>query len=608
MESRRSFIWLLPLLVMAAFLLLPGCPGELLPGGGTSQDSGPLPAHCTDGLYNMGEEGLDCGWSCPNECVFTEKSGVLLWSESWSGNVHVSSFVFVPGWVTLTIEPGTIVKFKHDRDYKSFERGGIGVEGTIIAAGTPQRQIWFTSDAPDPINGDWSGIGLSNSHGSRFDYAIMEFGEMGIEQFDSDATVSNSIVRWCNAEGLYAERSTPVFENNTLYSNGYHEIALEQYNEVIIRNNYFHDGVCGVHNEKTVSLISDNYFDNYKWPAVTAGMDSELKILNNVFLNVPHSPPYLIYGGATAQISGNLVWNPPPNNATLSMDEPSPNSTLPSNDSPSLPAPFPPSSIPPPPQFAYEDIRNFEIDYLPGDENDRFPYIYDSEDETRKVLKRIGEGLRFGWALAYAEGSLYRFSLGSTEKGESLDFIMLNPDTGEYEKFGNDWIMNPRGLAWDGEYFWVNDFSLLKIYKFRMRGGYIELLDSFDIPEKERGGTSGLATDGEYLYLRKRDGTGLYIIDKAGNLRGEISMGGGNLGSGLVWTGEHFWAVGGCKKGICKFTREGELVGEIYPAAKDTWALAWDGSHLWSIQRTSEMWDDPKIYEIEILDDSLGPQ
>ena len=34
--------------------------------------------------------------------------------------------------------------------------------------------------------------------------------------------------------------------------------------------------------------------------------------------------------------------------------------------------------------------------------------------------------------------------------------------------------------------------------------------------------------------------------------------------------------------------------------------MAWDGEYLWTLQRTCEMWDDPKIYQIEILDDTPG--
>ena len=73
-----------------------------------------------------------------------------------------------------------------------------------------------------------------------------------------------------------------------------------------------------------------------------------------------------------------------------------------------------------------------------------------------------------------------------------------------------------------------------------------------------------------------------------------------------MWTGEFFWAGYGHCKGLCKYTKDGKLVGEIYLPARDTWAMAWDGNYLWTIQRTSELWNDPKIYQIEILDDSLS--
>lgn len=104
--------------------------------------------------------------------------------------------------------------------------------------------------------------------------------------------------------------------------------------------------------------------------------------------------------------------------------------------------------------------------------------------------------------------------------------------------------------------------------------------------------------------MKSRDGSKLYKLDKSGKLVGEIYLQNNiRFDSDIVWTGNYFWASGGCEKGIGKFTTEGNLVGEIYPPAKDTWALAWDGNYLWSIQRTCEMWDDSKIYQIEILND-----
>jgi sugar lactone lactonase YvrE len=248
---------------------------------------------------------------------------------------------------------------------------------------------------------------------------------------------------------------------------------------------------------------------------------------------------------------------------------------------------------------------------VPGDIEDKYLYIY-SNDETRKTIKKIGKGLGFAWALLYSNGYLYRFSIGSGIIGKGQDFIRIDPETEEITRFGSNEFMNPRGLAYDGKFFYVNDFSLLKIFKFRLspeakEGDFIEIVDEFDIPEKELGGTMALTSDGNFLYHKSRDGSKLYKLNKEGRVLGEIKFEnpGGSMQC-LVWTGEYFWTCGGCKKGLCKFTNEGKLAGEIYPPAKDTWALAYDGKYLWSIQRTSETWDDPKIYQIEILDDSIN--
>ena len=498
-----------------------------------------------------------------------EKGGILRIDEIWSGEIIVTRTVIVPEGVTLTIKPGSLIKFKHYRGYQEPEKrvGLVITGGTLTAIGTPEEQIWFTSDAVEPINGDWNGIGLENTKDSKLDYVIVEFGEMGITQQNSKTVISNSIIRWSNAEGLYAERSQPLIVNNTLYGNGYHEIALEQYNQVKIFNNIIRDGHFGIHQEKTKTHIKGNYFKNEADLAITAGMESDVLIEENKFENIGSEPPIEFNHTCTVEMKNNDYGD-----GTVAI-----------------------------PQFDYQDVKRHELGYIPGDAQDKYPYIYEEVDETRRVVKRIGKDLYFGWALAFAEGKLWRFSLGSGEIGQQLDFIEIDPEGGNYKRYGNDLIMNPRGLTYDGRYFWVNDFSLLKIFKFHLKGDFIEIVDSFDIPDKELGGVSGLATDGTYLYLRSRDCSKVYRLDKQGNVVNEIYFEGGSL----VWTGEYFWTNNACQKGIGKFDKKGNLVGSIYPAAKDTWAFAWDGKYLWTIQRTCEMWNDPKIYQIEILDDSL---
>jgi len=495
------------------------------------------------------------------------KSGILTEDETWSGEIFVDSYLEVPRNVTLTIDPGTIIRVKACKDYQDLN-GKIGIHirgGTLNAMGSAEEQIVFTSGSEDPINGDWSGVWFHDSFGSTIDYVVVEFCLLGIGQFDSSVNISHSIVRWVNWEGIYAERSTFSVENCTLYSNGYHEIALEQYNQdVVIRNNIFRDGNFGVHSEKTDVLIEGNYFHDYSHIAITAGHQSNLTVINNKFENITDKE-IGVNPDCTLVESGNDMGG---------------------------------GSVPIP-EMDYEVIEWRTLGYIPCDRNDRYAYVFDPEDETRRVVERMGQGLSFGWTLLYADNYLWRFTFG----GATHDFVKINPADGTYQKFDSP-MMNPRGIAWDGEYFWVNDFSLLKIFKFKVNENSVVIHDSFDIPEKEKGGCMGLTFDGTFLYLIKRDGSGVYKIATNGTLMGSITFS-TPIHHAIVWTGEYFWAVGG-DRGIGKFTSDGNLVGSIYRVAEGTWGLAWDGEHLWTLQRTCELWDDDKIFRIEVLDCSLS--
>ncbi|MBU4501974.1 MAG: right-handed parallel beta-helix repeat-containing protein [Nanoarchaeota archaeon] len=517
-------------------------------------------------LYNLNRE-LD-----REITMLSLKGGTLTQDETWSGEILVTERVTVPEGVALTIESGTVIKFKHYRGYKEPWKGtGLGVAGgTIKAIGTPTKQIWFTSDAEEPINGDWGGIEIVNSSDSIIKYAIVEYAVLGVSQMESQATISHSIIRWSNSEGLYAERSTPTFEYNTLYSNGYHEIALEQYNtNAVIRNNVFSNGRAAIHTEETSATVENNYFLDYLDEAISAQAESTMQVNNNTFINTPQGA-LIVDKGSTMTLNNNS---------------------------------FVDSSHTPPP-FDYEDIKDRELDYIPGDPEDQYLYIYDDVDETRRTIKKIGEGLGFGWAITYANNYVWRFSF-SNQIGECPDFIRINPDTEETTRYRNDIIINPRGLTYDGDYFWTNDFSGLKIYQFSYGEDSIEIISFFDVPDKEDGGTNGLTTDGTYLYYHSRDGSKLYKLDKSGNIvetTNLISIG-ITMEGPLVWTGDGFWATGGI--GIVRYNTNWEEVSSIYPPAVGVWAIDWDGTYLWTIQRTCERWDDPKIYQIEILDDSL---
>ena len=85
--------------------------------------------------------------------VDTEVGGPIIADTTWAftnSPYIVTADVQVSAGVTLTIEPGVLVKFGRGRL--------LQVDGTLIARGTPDRSIIFSSSQSSPRLGDWGNI------------------------------------------------------------------------------------------------------------------------------------------------------------------------------------------------------------------------------------------------------------------------------------------------------------------------------------------------------------------------------------------------------------------------------------------------------------------
>ena len=569
----------------------------------------------------------------------SEKTGTLMKDETWAGEIHVTHELIVPERVTLTITPGTVVKFAHSRDYKHPDPGWLLVSGgTIKAVGTPEEPIWFTSDAEDPINGDWEGIAIEKSSKPNIiSYAIVEYSFIGIRFWTSSGTVSNSIIRWINAEGIYMERSNPVIENNTIYGTGYNGIAMEQFNDVLIRNNKIvNNQGSSIHGEATRAVIEGNIIRKSR-TGITFDDESDATLRNNLIEDIRNEAVHFYF-----RCDGNLFFNVIRNNgvgisasqsalaannndiynnemnviihsmgavdlrenwwgtsdrteirARIRSDEDVPIEPFLSGQSVNIKEPV----------FDYQDLRKTELGYIPGDPNDRYPYVYADEDETRRVVKKIcgaedgfGE-YAFGWSLAWDGKYLWR-----SKHAGAGDLVSIDPDNCRIVKeLGNPGIAQDRGIAFDGEHLWVSDFTAKKVVQIDPQSG--KILSSFDIPQMGSG-SSGIAWDGEFLYLVNwLNQKQLYKVDRKGNLVSIIELQ-VESGASITFDGQYFWGTP-CERGVCKFDRQGKLVGEIYPAAFGGEAIAHDGQYLWILHRTQELWSDPKLYKIQVINDQV---
>lgn len=163
----------------------------------------------------------------------TEVNSDISTDETWqSGNVYlVTSSISITSGNTLTIEPGTIVKFSNGVS--------LTVDGVLDAAGTDDSLITFTSstddaaggdsnedgDATTPGAGDWEKINFNNS-GSTLSYAVVRYGagtgRDGTLSLSAAASLSNIFVNNNSGSGIYSEVSQSGWSDVSSSSNSDH--------------------------------------------------------------------------------------------------------------------------------------------------------------------------------------------------------------------------------------------------------------------------------------------------------------------------------------------------------------------------------------------------
>ncbi len=502
---------------------------------------------------------------------------------TWQGDILITETVVVQSGVTLTILPGTHVKFQHYRGYKEPEkRLSLIIQGSIIAEGTPDQPIYFTSDAPDPQNGDWSMVRLESPGHAQFTYCVFEFGQQGLNVWQGSPAIDHCVFRWNNWEGVYFESfCQPVLTFCQIYENGYNGLAAEQSNTVSMDYcEVWRNGTNGVHIDNSVGVIMrSRIHDNYA-NGLSVDDGGTLRVLGVVIYDNHDCGIGVGEGDNTVEIGNLDIYDNREDICGRYTRVSSPYSS--------------PGSI----DINFSPDHSYALGYIPGDQQyDRYLYVY-PDDETRRIIQKIGEGLGLTWSVAWDGHCIWTCTLWNhvykltSETGNVLEMFEL-PDS----EWGTP--SQPWGMTFDDEGFmWIVDFAERKLFKVDVFTHMV--VYSCDTPNPQQGGCKGLTWDGEYLCIMGWTSPIIYQMTKTGNLVNTIQLKSGG-GGGLTWDGEHFWVPGG--GGILKYDRNGNLIGWIYAASEGTWDLTWDGKYLWASQRTNENWPDAKIYQLEILDD-----
>ncbi|MDP2918478.1 MAG: PKD domain-containing protein, partial [bacterium] len=214
-------------------------------------------------LFATGTSGCSNGLS---RYVNVEKggptfvSGVFFHSAHWTkaNNPYIinnGGVRFNPGF-TLTIDPGVIVKA--DRN------AGLYVQGTLLAQGTKEEPIIFTSLYDDEFGGDTNGDGEATKP------APNNWMGVSIASYNSDSVISNAIIRYSGSEGggNVPTGCVNIVSGQALIKNcelshsargirlGYGHVRSAALSKIV--NNFIHDNGDGIYLSAAEAIIVGN--------------------------------------------------------------------------------------------------------------------------------------------------------------------------------------------------------------------------------------------------------------------------------------------------------------------------------------------------------------
>jgi len=495
----------------------------------------------------------------------------------WQGEFLIKDTTIVQSGVTLTVEPGTKVKFKHYRGYREPEkRLSMQIFGTLIARGSAAEPIYFTSDANDPQNGDWSMIRIYDSDNSVLSYCVIEFGQQGLNFWNGSPQISHCVIRWHNWEGLYFESySEPNITYCHIIENGYNGLAAEQFNNIVMDYcEIERSGTNGFHIDASTAQITRSLVHDNLANGLSVDDNGMLQALG-VAINDNTACGIGVGEGSNTVEVGNVNFSGNSGDICGSYTAVSTGYTT-------------PKSI----DIGFTPDMSYALGYIPSDPAlDRYMYVYPN-DETRHIIRKIGKGLGLTWSLAWDGQYIWTCTLWGTVS-------KLNPQTGDVLQQFTAPGSQPWGMTYDGSHLWLVDFAEKRISKLDPTTG--AELATYPTPDP-LGGCKGVTWDGTCLCVMGWTSSVIYRMDQQGELIDTVSLDSGG-GGGIAWDGEHFWIPCGGK--IFKYDPQGHKKGWIYAASEGTWDMTWDNvsRYLWASQRTNENWQDDKIFALEIFND-----
>lgn len=194
----------------------------------------------------------------------------------------ISNEIVICEGATLTIEPEVEVRFGG--------RFSITVEGRLVAEGTSDKMIKFTSNGLQPEAGNWGAIRFNSTKDSSLVFCIIEYGANGTLVENGSVQIQNSVIQF-NLNGITVLGGSVTIGNSLVANNTLNGIYIAggQVNmqENVINSNG--DGIFLTGNLTTSEIsINHNEISFNRHSGILHGAnayESTIAIRNNVISN-----------------------------------------------------------------------------------------------------------------------------------------------------------------------------------------------------------------------------------------------------------------------------------------------------------------------------------
>ncbi|MFC1524653.1 right-handed parallel beta-helix repeat-containing protein [Thermodesulfobacteriota bacterium] len=225
----------------------------------------------------------------------------------WEGEVLVTGDIYVPPGITLTVKPGTMVKFTRidensdnnlfipDSPY--YPEAELIIRGRLIAKGTSDKWVVFTSAERDARAKDWGAINFLGSDDNIIEYAKILCAYNGVHAHGSSVTISHSeFIKNGVGISFKKEEETPdapwfgresdLIITDSLFTGNKGGIGFRNAKARIMRNEIVENKFFGIWpKEKSEALIKHNEISDNKKGIYLYQADGVVIEYNNIHDN-----------------------------------------------------------------------------------------------------------------------------------------------------------------------------------------------------------------------------------------------------------------------------------------------------------------------------------